>query len=115
MVVCPSPLPALRLATRAGAVALAAPARADVALVNTSSDVVGGETTTLSWTHVVGSGSDRLLVVGVSIEDADETVSSVTLDPSGSAQSFTQISGARSSYDETSTELWYLVNPASGS
>jgi hypothetical protein len=34
--------------------------------------------TSLSWSHVIGSGSDRVLVVGVAIEDASTTDANIT-------------------------------------
>src|SRR5512144_2845276 len=37
-----------------------------------------GTTASLTWSHSVGSGSNRLLIVGVSIRKANRTVSSVT-------------------------------------
>ncbi|MEE8130721.1 MAG: hypothetical protein V3T48_10550, partial [Vicinamibacterales bacterium] len=59
-----------------------APPPPPVEPVNSSSDSTSGST--LTWTHVVGSGSDRLLVVGVDMYTNGDnvTVTSVTLDPS---------------------------------
>ena len=64
--------------------------------------------TTLSWTHTVGSGSDRLLMVGVSSSVAAHTVTSLTY----GAASLTFLGRRQSA--SVDTELWYLVAPAVG-
>jgi hypothetical protein len=63
--------------------------------------------TSLSWSHTVGTGSDRLLVVGVSVENG-KAVSAVSY--GGAALTFL---GARSN-SGFRAELWYLKAPASG-
>jgi hypothetical protein len=63
--------------------------------------------TSLSWSHTVGTGSDRLLVVGVSVENG-QTVSAVSY--RGAALTFL---GARSN-GGFRVEMWYLKAPASG-
>ncbi len=86
---------------------------------NTSSSTAG---TTLSWSHTVGSGSNRVLVVSVVTEDstaADQRISSVKFNGvdmtpvSGSTKSRTVYSGT--SYSSTlRTDLYYMLNPAVG-
>jgi hypothetical protein len=63
--------------------------------------------TSLSWSHTVGTGSDRLLVVGVSVENG-MSVSAVSY--RGAALTFL---GANSN-SGFRAELWYLKSPASG-
>ena len=68
-------------------------------------------TDALSWSHTVGSGANRLLVVGVSIRNAGKTVTGVSY--AGRALSFLQ---ARNNHDNAvRVEQWYLIAPPSGS
>ena len=79
----------------------------DAASSNNTLDVTN---TVLSWSHTVGSGSNRILLVGVSLRNGgSQTVSGITyggtaLTLLGSAANGTNIRG----------ELWYLKNPAAG-
>jgi hypothetical protein len=78
--------------------------------------------TTLSWSHTVGSGNNRILVVGVVAEDstaADQIISSVKFNSvnmtavSGSTKSRVVYSGT--SYSTTlRTDLYYMLNPPVG-
>ncbi|MHC4739148.1 MAG: beta strand repeat-containing protein [Planctomycetota bacterium] len=84
---------------------------------NVSSNAVTGASTTLSWSHTVGTGSDRILIVGIAGEDSSESdlvISSVTY---GSAN-MTFVSGSSatggSGAFKMKTELYYLLNPDSG-
>lgn len=81
-----------------------------IALDSTSGASIVGSTS-LSWTHAVGNGADRLLMVGVSINPAGNAVTSLTyngtpLIPVGSQQ------GASG---KNRVEIWRLTAPASGS
>lgn len=70
----------------------------------------------VSWSHTVGSGSNMMLVVGISLEDtnsADATISSVTYN--GVAMTAVPNSVATdgsSTFDRS--QLYYLANPAAG-
>ncbi|MHC4498457.1 MAG: LamG domain-containing protein, partial [Planctomycetota bacterium] len=72
--------------------------------------------TTLSWSHTVGSGNNRILVVGIGAEDnsaSDLIISSVTY---GGAN-MVLVVGSSSTADVSTlqkTELYYLLSPASG-
>jgi hypothetical protein len=84
---------------------------------NVSSNAEKGYSTTLSWSHTVGTGSDRILIVGIAGEDSSESdlvISSVTY---GSAN-MTLVSGSSatggSGAFKIKTELYYLLNPDSG-
>ena len=64
----------------------------------------------LTWSHTVGSGSNRFLVVGVSIRNAGNTVSGITY--GGAALTFI---GAQNNHDDAvRTEMWYRTAPAVG-
>jgi uncharacterized repeat protein (TIGR01451 family) len=65
---------------------------------------------TLTWAHTIGSGSDRVLVVGVSIRNAGRQVSGVTY--GGAPLTFI---GARNNHDNTvRTEMWFQTAPTVG-
>jgi hypothetical protein len=66
--------------------------------------------TTLSWSHTVGTGTNRFLLVGVSIRNANNTVTRVSY----AGQALTYV-GAQSNGDGTvRVELWSLQAPPSG-
>jgi hypothetical protein len=67
-----------------------------------------GQTNILTFSHTV-SGTDRLLIVGVSIVSAETTVSSVTY-----AGSSLGVVGVRSNPGLARIEIWRLVAPATG-
>ena len=68
-----------------------------------------GNTTSLSWSHTVGSsGTNRIIVVGIETKGAT-VVSGVTY----AGQDLALI-GALSNGTSTRTELWYRVAPATG-
>lgn len=73
----------------------------------TSASTAAATATTLSWSHTV-SGSDRILIVGVSV-NGNTAVSTVTF--AGTA--LTNIASANQG-SSVSVSLWYLVNPAAG-
>lgn len=64
----------------------------------------------LAWQHPVGFEANRLLVVGVAIRNAQDTVTALTY--AGASLTFL---GARANDDgKVRLELWYLTAPASG-
>ncbi len=63
----------------------------------------------ITWSHVVGSGSNRFIMIGVSIKIDTISVSSVTV--GGQAATFLR-SDVR--VGEVRGEIWYLINPDSG-
>ena len=65
-------------------------------------------TTSLSWSHTVGSNDSRLLIVGVSV-GTTTNVSSVTY----GGVSLTRLT-YKDNGSQNRTELWYLKNPSSG-
>jgi hypothetical protein len=98
-------------------------ATADTIAFDAASSASGSSAaTTLSWSHTVGSGNNRVLVVGVVAEDsvvADQIISSVKFNGvnmtavSGSTKSRVVYSG--SSYSSTlRTDLYYMLNPPVG-
>jgi len=70
----------------------------------------GDGTSNITWTHVVGSGANRFMAIGISVRTVTVTVSSVTV--GGQSATFLR-SDVRGS--EVKGEVWYLVNPDSGS
>ena len=98
-----------------GVLALAPAARAVITLDGASPLSLGGGTNIYSWSHSVGTGADRMLVVAVTTEsNPDTTVTNVTF----GAQALTQVPGARAVNGATTanaTDLWYLPAPAVGS
>jgi hypothetical protein len=64
--------------------------------------------TSITWSHTTGSGSDRIMFVGVSIRTGTVTVSSITY----GAQSLTFI--RRENLSSICSEVWYLIAPNSG-
>lgn len=69
-----------------------------------------GHSNMVVWPHVVGFAANRLLVVVVSIRDAQDTVSSVTFGATPLS-----LLGTRNSADSAArVELWYLVAPPPG-
>jgi hypothetical protein len=78
----------------------------------------GSPDTTLSWMHTIGGGSNRLLVVGVEIEDestTDAVVNSVTYNGVGLTRAVSAVAGTTFFVN---AELWYLLDvgsmPAAG-
>jgi len=70
----------------------------------------GDGATTVSWTHVVGSGSNRFMVIGISIRTVTVSVLSVTVDGQPATFLRSDIRGT-----DVKGEIWYLINPNSGS
>jgi pectate lyase len=72
--------------------------------------------TSLSWSHVIGGGADRVLVVGVAIEDAtttDATITSVTVN----GTPLIAVPNSKRSGGGTGiiqTQLFYLLNASLG-
>jgi hypothetical protein len=93
-------------------------ANAAIGFDNASFGTSGSEPAgpTLSWSHTVGSGNNRILVVGIAAEDDsvnDLVISSVTY---GGAN-MSLVAGSSSTADVSTlqkTELYYLLSPASG-
>ena len=88
---------------------LARPANAQIAVDSKATVTSTGSVTTLSWFHGVGSGSNRILIVGVSYNSSSVTTSTVTL----GVTPLTKI-GAQSGTSNRA-ELWYMLAPPTGS
>jgi len=69
----------------------------------------GDGTANITWTHVVGSGTNRLIVMGISIRTVTVSVINVTI--GGQLATFLR-SDVRGT--EVRGEIWYLVNPNPG-
>lgn len=84
----------------------ARPATAAISTNNVSTSTTSGATS-LTWSHTVNSGSDRLLIVSLSLSDAAGSVASVTY--GGTALTLV---GRYSNNHRV--EMWRLVAPAVG-
>ena len=79
-------------------------------LFTSAAGAASGDSSSLSWSHTVDALSNRLLVVGVSTTDANNTVSSVSY--GGAALS--RLGAQNGPYNDNRVELWYRVAPPSG-
>jgi len=70
----------------------------------------GDGTPNITWTHVVGSGTNRFMMIGISIRVV--TISALSVTVGGQAATFLRgdVQGT-----EVRAETWYLINPESGS
>jgi uncharacterized repeat protein (TIGR01451 family) len=91
-------------------VSLARPAFSAISVDSASNAPSSGGASTLSWPHTVGSGQNRVLIVGTSNRDGNKTVTSVTYGVS----SLTRIGYQNGPGNTARMELWYLLAPASG-
>src|SRR5262245_17067003 len=71
---------------------------------------------TVTWSHTVGTGANRILIVGLSTEDTSSTVlnvSSITYN----GVAMTAVTGSAATAGTSTldkTQLFYLLNPPSG-
>ncbi|BCU77641.1 SdrD B-like domain-containing protein [Luteolibacter sp. LG18] len=85
---------------------------ATVAAAATTSGGSLGPFSSLTVAHTTGTGTNRLMMVAVNYEDDDVagmSITGVTYGGVALTRLATQLSG-----QEASTQVWYLVNPASG-
>ena len=64
----------------------------------------------ISWSHTVGSNSNNLLIVDANSCDPLNSIASVTY----GSQSLTRYTSIDNGLSATDEEMWYLVNPNSG-
>jgi hypothetical protein len=97
----------------AGALLLlsAAAGTAEAAIALDYANSSSGQTSALSWSHTVGAGSDRLLLVGIAIDNPSRTVGTVKWGGS-SGTALTYI--GRRQGNATTVEIWGLKDPAGG-
>lgn len=75
-----------------------------------SSNTGAGQAGSLTWSHTVSSGNNRILIVGVSIRNSSsQTVGSVTY--GGTGLTFV---GATTNSTNARVEIWRLLAPATG-
>lgn len=77
-----------------------------------TSQTASGAISSITFNHTTGVGSNRLMLVGISIEQDDAGDANITSVTYG-AQSLTFV-GAEGPNGEAEVQLWRLVNPASG-
>lgn len=87
------------------------------AQVNYSTPTLGGP---LTWSHTVGTGDDRALLVAISFEDGNESVTVVPAAVSFGSQALVQLGSVRMASGtvgpggfDNQVSLWYLANPTS--
>lgn len=85
----------------------ASPAVATVT-VDATSNAQGG-TATLTWSHVFGAGTNRLLFVGLALSST--TGSSVVVDPTGLNLPCTKLGTYTPPGAPETVEVWYLIAP----
>ena len=70
----------------------------------------GDGTSNITWTHVVGSGANRFMMIGISIRVV--TISALSVTVGGQPATFlrSDVQGT-----EVRAETWYLISPESGS
>ena len=83
---------------------------AGAAIVVDATSSAAGTGTSITWSHTVGTGLNRLLVVGVSVHDGKTTVSAATY----GGVPLTNIGTHAAGKGNASVSLWGLVAPASG-
>jgi hypothetical protein len=69
----------------------------------------GDGTSNITWTHVMGSGANRFMMIGISIRTV--TISALSVTVGGQSATFLR-SDVRD--PEIRAETWYLINPDSG-
>jgi uncharacterized repeat protein (TIGR01451 family) len=84
-------------------------ARGGIVVDNASSAI--GNTDSLSWTHVVNAGSNRILMVGTSHRDGNKSVTSITY----AGMPLTRAGFQNSPGNSNRTSIWFLINPPVGS
>jgi uncharacterized repeat protein (TIGR01451 family) len=90
---------------------LAQNASAQIALDNvTTASGANANVNTLSWSHTVNSGSNRILIVALSQRDGNASISGVWY----GGTLLSQIGGQAATGSQNRTDLWYLVAPPSG-
>jgi hypothetical protein len=100
----------LTLMFMGGLLLMAIPTFAAISFDSNSSSQEDNPTTNLSWSHTVGNGPSRILIVGLSIKDA-VTANTVTYNVTST---LTRIDSQASPGSKNSVELWYLLSPPSG-
>jgi len=70
----------------------------------------GSTVSTLTWSHTVGSGSNRVLMVGTSLRDGNKTVTTVTY----GGTPLTRRGFQNGAGNANRVEIWSLIAPSSG-
>ena len=86
------------------------------ATANATAELTGNATRTITVTHTTGTGANRLLIVSVSININNVPGTTVTgVRYNGAAGTALTLVGAHNDAGNTRrVEMWYLLNPASG-
>ena len=79
-------------------------------IVHDASSSTLGQGTTFTWAHTVGSGTNGILIVGVSNRRSNRTVVGVTY----AGMSFQRVGFQNSGASTSRMEMWYLLSPPAG-
>lgn len=107
---CRSPRRAIQTALIATTILFCLWGNAGAAIVLDSTTNANGITALLTWSHTVGMGNSRLLIVGTAHRDGNMSVTSVTY--GGTA--LTSIGSQNGPGNQNQATLWYLINPPTG-
>ncbi|MGZ5431752.1 MAG: DUF7507 domain-containing protein, partial [Thermoanaerobaculia bacterium] len=80
---------------------------------SSSTEVFTSAASTQVFTHTTGAGSNRLLLVSVHMNITDEVGATVT-DVEYNNVNLTMLDAIGDGSDDTRTEVWYLLNPPTG-
>ncbi len=81
----------------------------------TSTTTASGAVSSITLNHTTGTGNNRLMLVGISIEQDDGGTANITGVTYGTpAQTLTLVNPAGTTSGEAQAQIWQLVNPASG-
>jgi len=93
------------------AICFAQNASAQVVLDNvTTASGANANINTLSWSHTIKSGSNRILIVALSTRDGSASVSGVWY----GSELLSQIGGQAATGSQNRTDLWYMLAPPTG-
>jgi hypothetical protein len=88
----------------------------DTITIDTTSSSTGGSVSSISWSHTVGNGDNRILVACSGVEDSQISDYIITgADFNGKSLTKANSTFLRSGNNYlTSTEIWYILNPNIG-
>jgi len=107
---CRSPRRAIQTTLIATTILFCLWGNAGAAIVLDSTTNANGSTALLTWSHTVGMGNNRILIVGTAHRDGNRSVASVTY--GGTA--LTSIGAQNGAGNQNQATLWYLINPPTG-
>ena len=86
------------------------PGPGSMPVADSPSSSASGTGKSLSWTHTVNGGSDRILLVGISNDKGDKSVTGITFGSSKRARAGSEDAPGK----KNGVEIWYLLAPPVG-